>query len=377
MKRAIALTLIIAACIVGFLTVRGTMPFVPVMGSSMEPTFSAGSLLLVDSVKSPETIEVGDIIVYNVPAPVQRVYNYPATVVHRVIKIEKNARGVFFRTKGDNTGEDPFTIRTQDLRGTVSREIPMLGFPLLFFQSKQGLIFTAIALSILAFYLYNGEVNRGRQIVHNKLFSPVIEQNKRTNWEITQRMETTEKAMQSTHQALNSFAEAMSEYAVHLKSHTSAIQGLSEASQDLRKGAGEQNRILSNLAQRLERAPARAEARHREIIVREKGKPLERITRPAGADQVIIEAPVSPRVEPVISQEPAHLQPVTVELSRSGEGIIAEPEREDYPPGCYQIRRGAPRKLSLAEKQNRILKQYDDKEDIVADTSGTLPIPQL
>jgi signal peptidase I len=365
MKRAILLTLIVVACIVGFLTIRGTMPFIPVMGSSMEPTFSAGSLLLIHPIESPEDIEVGDIIVYNVPAPVQEIYNYPSMVVHRVIKIEKTARGLFFRTKGDNTGEDPFTIRTQDLRGTVSTEIPFIGFPLLFFQSKQGLVFLIIGLSLLAVYLYSGEVTRGRQIVHNKLFAPVLEQNQRGNWEITHRMETTEKAMESTHQALQSFSEAMAEYAVHLKSHTSAIQGLSEASQELRKGASDQNRILGSLVQRLEQAPARVEPRAKEIIVREKGKPpLEKITRPAGTDQVIIEVQVSPRIEPVVAGEPA--PPATtaaVQPASRGEEAIAEPERDDYPPGCYQIRRAPSRKLTLAEKQNRILKRVNDTEN--------------
>ncbi len=364
MKRAILLTSIIAACIVGFLSVRGTLPFIPVMGSSMEPTFSAGSLLLTEPIENPDTIEVGDIIVYNVPALTRQMYNYPSTVVHRVIKVTETERGVFFRTKGDNTGEDPFTVRPQDLRGTVNSEIPYLGFPLLFFQSKQGLIFLITGLSLLALYLYGSEITRGRQVVHNKIFSPVIEQNQRNSYIMTHRMETTEKVMDNTQQALQSFSEAMAEYAVHLKSHTSAIQGLSEASQELRKGAGEQNRILSNLVSRVEQAPARAEPRvepkEKEIIVREKGKPpLEHIIKPAGTDQVIVEVQVSPRIEPIITRERVAVPVGALERAPvTGEGAIAEPERDDYPPGCYQVRREPAESLTLAEKQNRILKRY-------------------
>jgi hypothetical protein len=55
--------------------------------------------------------------------------------------------------------------------------------------------------------------------------------------------------MESTQQALTSFAAAIAEYAEHLKSHTSAIQGLAEASQELKKGAAEQNRVLTHLVE--------------------------------------------------------------------------------------------------------------------------------
>lgn len=50
----------------------------------------------------------------------------------------------------------------------------------------------------------------------------------------------------------------------------------------------------------------------------------------------------------------------------TGEGAIAEPERDDYPPGCYQIRREPAEQPTLAEKQNRILKRISKTEDNVA-----------
>ena len=204
--------------------------------------------------------------------------------------------------------------------------------------------------------------------MHNKLFAPVMEQSERTNMEITNRMETTEKAMVSTHQALQNFSEAMAEYAVHLKSHTSAIQGLSEASQELKKGAGEQNRVLSTLVQRLEQVPSSVEPRAKEIIVREKGKPpLEQITKPAGTDQVIIEVQVSPKIEPVIAWEPNH-SPTTAWVQQSSEEeVVAEPEGDNYPPGCFQVHREPPKKLTLAEKQNLILRRGKEEENSEAE----------
>ena len=147
MKRALTLIIIVAACIIGFLTVRGTMPFLAIFGTSMEPELRAGDLIFVEEVP-PSQIKVGDIIVYTIPSMVREAYNYPAVVAHRVIEIYTE-RGISFRTKGDNTGEDPFTVRAQDLKGAISKQIPYLGFPLLFFQSQQGMIFVIAALALL------------------------------------------------------------------------------------------------------------------------------------------------------------------------------------------------------------------------------------
>jgi signal peptidase I len=243
MKRAIALIFTTAACIVAFLSVRGNLPFMPIYGSSMEPTLTSGSLLMIDSI-DPQDVKVGDIIVYDVPPMVRDYYNYPPTVSHRVIEIMTTPT-LGFRTKGDNTGEDPFTVRPQDIRGTVGNQIPYLGLPLLFFQSDQGVIFAIIALILLAIFLYGGELRRGGSWLHRGVFSPVINEEKQANRVITRKIEATEKKVDSTEQALEKFSLAVAEYAKHLASHTSAIQGLSDASQELKKGAAEQNRVLA------------------------------------------------------------------------------------------------------------------------------------
>jgi hypothetical protein len=62
---------------------------------------------------------------------------------------------------------------------------------------------------------------------------------------LSKKIEATDKKMDATEQALLQFSAAVSEYAKHLASHTSAIQGLSEASHELKRGAAEQNRVLS------------------------------------------------------------------------------------------------------------------------------------
>jgi signal peptidase I len=244
MKRAIGLIVTIIAVVVAVLSVRGTLPFMPIYGSSMEPTLHSGSLMFIQPINNPKEIKVGDIIVYNVPKAIQDYYNYPPVVSHRVIKVN-DVPSLTFRTQGDNTGEDPFTIRPGDVRGTVGKQIPYLGLPMLFFQSKQGIMFAIIALVILALFLYGRELGQGGGWIHRGIFSPVINEEKKANRVISKKIELTEKKMDSTEQALNNFSAAVAEYAKHLASHTSAIQGLSEASHELKRGAAEQNRVLS------------------------------------------------------------------------------------------------------------------------------------
>jgi signal peptidase I len=263
-KRAIGLTLATIACIVAFLSVRGTLPFMPIYGSSMSPTLKSGSLMMIQSI-DPKNVKVGDIIVYSVPSAVRSYYNYPSLVSHRVISIN-TIPALTFRTKGDNTGEDPFTVRAQDIRGTVGKQIPFLGLPLLFFQSKQGMIFAIIALALMGLFMYGGEISRGGSWLHHGIFSPVINEEKKTNRMLTRKIESTEKKMDSTEQALEKFTAAVAEYAKHLASHTSAIQGLSEASHELKKGAAEQNRVLAAM---LDSLPRNGAAKENIIVAKE------------------------------------------------------------------------------------------------------------
>ena len=293
MKRAISLIFLTAACIVCFLSVRGTLPFIPIYGSSMEPTLQSGGLLMIEPIDAKD-VKVGDIIVYDVPPMVRDYYNYPNVVAHRVTDI-RTQPSLGFRTKGDNTGEDPFTIRPVDLRGTVGDQIPYLGIPLLFFQSQQGLIFAVVALALLAFFLYGGEITQGGKALHRGIFSPVVNEAKNSNRALTRKIESAENRMSSTEQALEKFASAIELYAQHLNSHTSAIQGLSEASHELKNSSAEQNKVIMHLMESLGQPRARREE-------------------------------VAPKVEP---EEPA----IKVEKPAP-----AEAGKKPFPPGCSRSR---------------------------------------
>jgi signal peptidase I len=321
MKRALSLIFVIVACIAGVLSVRGTMPFMPIFGTSMEPTLHSGALLMIEPI-DPRDVKIGDIIVYNVPAAVRDYYGYPPVVAHRVIDIIKTP-SLGFRTKGDNTGEEPFTIRPMDLRGTVGKQIPNLGLPLLFFQSQQGVIFTVIALALLTFFLYGSEINRGGNFLHRGIFAPVINEEKRATRTLTRKIESTEQKMNSTEQALEKFAAAIELYAQHLSSHTSAIQGLSEASHELKRSAAEQNRVLIHLMENVG-LPATKQAE----TAPKAEPPARKFEKPA----IEAEKPVPVMVKP-----------------------LPEKASKQYPPGCARAHRNN-KKQTVEAKPRKLTK---------------------
>ncbi len=95
------------------------------------------------------------------------------------------------------------------------------------------------------------------------------------------------------------FSSGMAEYAMHLKNHASAINGLSQVSQELKMEVSRQHRILKDMITAIEQAPARIEP---------------------GAD---------PRETPVVS-EPAPLMK---------EEPIAKLEEENQIPGHFRYHR--------------------------------------
>ena len=290
MKRALGLILIIAVAIAGLLSLRGVMPFMPVFGTSMEPELKAGSLILIKEI-SPSEVKEGDIIIFEVPAMVREHYNYPLLVAHRVIKVNTN-NGITFRTKGDNVAvEDPFTVLAQDLRGQVSQQIPYLGFPLLYLQSKYGTIFAGVALCLFALFLYAEDLSRARRRVQEGLLAPVIEEQRQVSQELGQKVVGVE-------QAIGKFAQAIELYAQHLESHTKAIIGLSEASQELKKSAAEQNKVLTDLSKVVEEMSTKQRLIPTIEPMPPKIKPMPEVKEP-----LLVRRKVSPRWGTGLSRE--------------------------------------------------------------------------
>jgi signal peptidase len=293
MKRAIGLILIIFLCVVGFLSVRGNMPFTPVFGSSMEPGLKSGSLLVIKPVDAADVKE-GDIIVCNVPSHIRENYNYPPIIAHRVVEVESDQHGLWLQTKGDNASDDPFLIRAQDIRGTFGYQIPYLGLPLLLFQSGLGTTFVVIAILLLAILLYANEICLGIGRLFRTVLIPTIQENLRTNIVLSHRFEGTEKA-------LDSFASAMQLYAQHMASHTSAIRGLSDASQALKGSAIEQNRILGHLTKTIEQERSEKEVTRVERVFKEfERKTLQALQARDELEKTIFGQEGKPEEEPLL-----------------------------------------------------------------------------
>jgi len=261
MKRAIALILLVVCCIIGFLSIWGNLPFTAVSGSGMAPELRSGELIFINKV-APDAIKEGDIVVYNVPYYLRERYGYPPVIAHRVADVISEENGLWLRTQADNIGDDPFLVRLQDVRGTVSGNIPYLGYPMLLFRGGVGTILFLIAIVLLALTMYSREIAGKTARLLRTAVAPVVEENQPVDLELSRRFDATEMA-------LNGFSGAIRIYAQHLASHTSAIQGLRDASHALKGSAAEQNRILGHLSASIIRERKTREVTMVERVVRE------------------------------------------------------------------------------------------------------------
>jgi signal peptidase len=154
MKRAVLLLLAIVLIVAAPQFIKQQFSFLPVTGISMAPVLEEGDLIVCEKV-SPDDIQIGDIIIYNVPSTNQRVFDYPPVVAHRVVEMRETATGLLYRTRGDNNPvRDPWSVRQSDIIGKVSQQISFLGFPLLFLKSCPGtaLIILIFLASAICFY---------------------------------------------------------------------------------------------------------------------------------------------------------------------------------------------------------------------------------
>lgn len=144
-----------------------TYPLVIVDGTSMNPTYLNGDVLLYRGASASQ-ISNGTVIAFmptdsGVPA-----LDYLVTpiVVHRVVGIIVQSDGtVYYRTKGDNNRfDDPQLVKSTQVLGTPVTDVPLLGLFILFLKSPQGLIFIIAA----AVFLYMANSDRAKAKEKNK-----------------------------------------------------------------------------------------------------------------------------------------------------------------------------------------------------------------
>lgn len=137
--------LILLILLIGFSTlpIPGNYKLYSVMSGSMEPDIRRGSVMVV---KPVDSYEENDVITYNISGSKD-------TITHRIIKKETIEEQVIFTTKGDaNDAEDREPISSDDIVGKALYQIPLLGYPMSFTKTKEGLIFLVIIPATIIIY---------------------------------------------------------------------------------------------------------------------------------------------------------------------------------------------------------------------------------
>jgi signal peptidase I len=121
-------------------------PLAVVEGTSMNPTYLDGDLLILRGV-APETIAVDTVIVFHSP------YEIDKFIVHRVKQIVGTNGQIGFITKGDNNWTvDPWTVPAQNIVGIVIYRLPAIapvGRLLLAMQSPAGRIISGVLIVLI------------------------------------------------------------------------------------------------------------------------------------------------------------------------------------------------------------------------------------
>jgi len=229
--------------LVGFFIYLNNSPsLIAMAGNSMEPVFTHGDLIYSRNIQY-QKVQAGDIIVVKVPPIFQDKYAYPPLICRRVVSLKMTGQEISFRTRGDNSGEDPFFTRVESLVGIEAESFPLAGYPLMFAQSNQGkyLLGGLIILWLLYF-------NRRRllNVIKNARNSiPGISTTEFVKAQSEMEKKMSDMTGQVT-QSMNGFSAAMSEYAVHIASHTGAIKSLAEAAKHMESILSKQDAALSN-----------------------------------------------------------------------------------------------------------------------------------
>ncbi|MBX6370306.1 MAG: signal peptidase I [Rhodospirillales bacterium] len=301
----------VAAYVVAAVVWRANPPVVPVAGVSMKPTLEAGDLVFVEGVE-PRKLRKGDIIAFEVPPGPRDKYNLPPALVHRIVKIDRTPAGIILHTKGDaNAGEDVFLTRADRVIGRMTARVKGLGYPILFFRSRQGKIFLGATALVALLYFLLGilETRREAAELHALTMTEIVEEARALKETMKQGVESvtrgppvaapeprsleqalaslpaTERPLhlaefqlapvyreqatvegvdfdvleQGIHRAVQSSEEvretmceliaAIGEYGEHLRSHTEVMQNLASSTGELQAAAQEMRVLLAAITE--------------------------------------------------------------------------------------------------------------------------------
>ena len=270
------------------------LPIRLVNGDSMEPTLTAGDVIVLKSVPFSD-IGDGDIVAYNVPAAGEA-GDGPSTILHRVQRtgVQDGSKVLF--TKGDNSTADPWPVTSGLVQGELVLRVPRVGMPILFLTSKKGILFLSIAVLISLLYIpamlmFHVTVLRKGDGVRNGTRQSALpaaqgeameagssrEQTRDVDWggfddpivpsyaagrsssltamdlrggqdsrigPVVDAVDGLVAEQMQVRQSILELSDSVSNYAVHLKSHTSAVEALAAVAQMLEKSVKRQEALL-------------------------------------------------------------------------------------------------------------------------------------
>lgn len=114
--------------------VVGVFPVYPsaIATGSMEPMIWPGDVVLVRKVQDQtdiDSLQVGDVIQFQ---------REDVLINHRIIEIDKDKDGTQYQTKGDNnSAPDSDWVQPEDIKGTIVKVIPKIGWPTLMLKNSQ------------------------------------------------------------------------------------------------------------------------------------------------------------------------------------------------------------------------------------------------
>ncbi|NNN20338.1 MAG: signal peptidase I [Acidimicrobiaceae bacterium] len=156
----------VAGYFIGALILRVNPPALAIQSQTMSPAIKQGDLAIIKGV-DPRTLKPGQVIAVKLTGPEESKYSLPSEIVRRIVKITRTNGTELFLTRGDgNPANDPFSVTPSAISGKVVESIPMLGYPILFFSSKQGVIFLIATSIILLIYYILGFMEDRRHYAH-------------------------------------------------------------------------------------------------------------------------------------------------------------------------------------------------------------------
>ena len=121
------------------------LKFYSVVSGSMEPAIHVGS---IDVIQQEKEYKVGDVITF-VPIDAKK----GETVTHRIYSLKTQKGQLYFETKGDaNKTPDTELTPITSVLGKEVFSIPLLGYPISYARTREGLIILIIIPATIIIY---------------------------------------------------------------------------------------------------------------------------------------------------------------------------------------------------------------------------------